>query len=211
MKREEKNTLSRQRILDAALREFSAKGYDAASLNTLCAQNDISKGILYHYFKDKDELYLLCAADCFNNLTEFLAKSIQKTGNTEQRLQSYFDSRLHFFAKNPLYLGIFLNVTLMPPPQLAQRLAQVKQPFDLLNIEILTALLQSAPLRAGLGVSSVVEDTRMYMDYFNARFRSILEQSADSKQALFEHEERCHRQLNILLYGVLAKQDEKTK
>mgnify|MGYP002539826609 CR=1 FL=1 len=58
MKREEKNALSRQRILDAAMEEFSRNGYDGASLNTVCAEKGISKGIIYHYFKDKDELYL---------------------------------------------------------------------------------------------------------------------------------------------------------
>ena len=43
MKREEKNALSRQRILDAAMEEFSAKGYAGASLNTVCGEKGISK------------------------------------------------------------------------------------------------------------------------------------------------------------------------
>ena len=37
MNREEKNALSRQRILEAALEEFSQKGYEAASLSNVCA------------------------------------------------------------------------------------------------------------------------------------------------------------------------------
>ena len=40
MKREEKNALSRQRILDAAMEEFSRNGYDGASLNTVCAEKE---------------------------------------------------------------------------------------------------------------------------------------------------------------------------
>ena len=72
MKREEKNILSRQRSLEAALREFSEKSYDTASMNTICTENNISKGIIYHYFKDKDELYLLCAGECFDKLTACL-------------------------------------------------------------------------------------------------------------------------------------------
>ena len=42
MNREEKNALSRQRILEAALEEFSQKGYEAASLSNVCAE----KGLL---------------------------------------------------------------------------------------------------------------------------------------------------------------------
>ena len=205
MKREEKNALSRQRIFDAALKEFSEKGYDAASLNTICAENDISKGIIYHYFKDKDELYLLCAAECFEKLTSYLLVIAGGSGTTEQKLRTYFDARLRFFVEYPIYLGVFLNVTLTPPEHLSAALALAKEPFDTLNIRTLTALLESAPLRAGITVSAVAEDFRMYMDYFNARFRAVLAQAASPEQALREHEERCHRQLGILLYGVLEK------
>ena len=69
MKRDEKHNLSKQRILQAAMQEFSAKGYINASLNTVCSENGISKGIIYHYYKDKDELYLLCVSECFTALT----------------------------------------------------------------------------------------------------------------------------------------------
>ena len=53
MKREEKNQISRQRILESAAKEFAEKGYGLSSINVICAEGDISKGILYHYFKDK--------------------------------------------------------------------------------------------------------------------------------------------------------------
>jgi TetR/AcrR family transcriptional regulator len=206
MKRGEKNALSKQRILDAALHEFSERGYDMASLNTLCAENDISKGIIYHYFKDKDELYLSCAADCFNRLTAYLGVlKTDKTDSPETQLRRYFDARLHFFAENPVYLGIFLNVVLYPPAHLAKELAGTQKEFDSQNVSILTTLLESAPLQDDIAISEIVSDFKMYMNYFNARFRTVLEHADSPKQALREHEERCHRQLRILLYGVLVK------
>ena len=45
MKREEKSAVSRQRILAAAMEEFSRKGYEGASLSTLCAENPLYSGI----------------------------------------------------------------------------------------------------------------------------------------------------------------------
>lgn len=42
MKREEKSAVSRQRILAAAMEEFSRKGYEGASLSSLCAEKEIS-------------------------------------------------------------------------------------------------------------------------------------------------------------------------
>lgn len=206
MKREEKNALSRRRILTAAIREFSERGYDTASLNTVCAENNISKGIIYHYFKDKDELYLLCVADCFDKLTAYLGTfTINEMESPEAQLRRYFDARLHFFAENQDYLGVFLNAALYPPVHLAAGLAQARKEFDNQNASILTALLESTSLRDGVTVSSIVEDFGMYMDYFNSRFRTVLVAADSPEQALREHEERCHRQLAILLYGVLEK------
>ena len=60
MNREEKNRQTRAKILAGATAEFAAHGYEAASLNTVCLSGGISKGIIYHYFESKDELYLAC-------------------------------------------------------------------------------------------------------------------------------------------------------
>lgn len=209
MKREEKNALSRQRILDAAMIEFSRNGYDAASMNTICAENEISKGIIYHYFKDKDELYLLCVGKCFNAVTDALEEAVSTlTGTAERRMREYFDARLRFFAENRTCLGIFASAAFSPPETLVPEITKLRRRFDELNISVLTQLLQSEPLREGLSIEVVVRDFSMYMDYFNLHFKSELSARQSADELLKEHEERCHRQLHILLYGVLDQSNE---
>lgn len=44
--------------MNAAMTEFAQKGYDNASTNQIVKDAQISKGILFHYFKNKKELYL---------------------------------------------------------------------------------------------------------------------------------------------------------
>lgn len=206
MKREEKNALSRQRILDAAMEEFSRSGYNSASMNTICSKNAISKGNIYHYYKDKDELYLLCVEKCFDAITDYLSEAVETlTGNAEQRLGSYFDARLRFFAANPICLGIFASAAFAPPVNLVEKIAKRRDKFDTLNISVLTRLLQSEPLRKGLSIEAVIRDFGMYMDFFNLHFKSELSTQESATVILREHEERCHRQLNILLYGVIDK------
>ena len=56
MRKEEKTRRTYERILSAAIAEFGTKSYDSASLTTLCNENQISKGLVYHNFKNKDEL-----------------------------------------------------------------------------------------------------------------------------------------------------------
>ena len=45
-----------RRIMDAALEEFVAHGYEGASLNRIIQQSEMSKGSFYYYFEDKADL-----------------------------------------------------------------------------------------------------------------------------------------------------------
>ena len=47
----------RRQILDGALEGFLAKGYDAASMSEIARASGVSKGTLYVYFKNKEELF----------------------------------------------------------------------------------------------------------------------------------------------------------
>lgn len=47
----------RQEVIDAALKEFSDKGYKGASLNNILKEAQISKGTFYYHFKNKEDLY----------------------------------------------------------------------------------------------------------------------------------------------------------
>jgi AcrR family transcriptional regulator len=48
---------TRDRILAAALAEFSAKGFAGARINSISRGARVNKRMLYHYFGDKEDLY----------------------------------------------------------------------------------------------------------------------------------------------------------
>lgn len=92
MRREERNALSKQKILEAALCEFGNNGYEKASLNTVCSACDISKGNIYHYFKDKDEIYLSCVKSCFDALNNVLeGYSVNENQTILENIRDYFE------------------------------------------------------------------------------------------------------------------------
>lgn len=206
MKQTQRNALSRQRILAGAKDVFSRYGYHAASMNTICSENQISKGIIYHYFKDKDELYLLCVESTFQAVTEYLRAAAETLSDSaEDRLNGYFNARIRFFTENPQDLGIFACTLFDPQEHLQKEIANLRKPFDALNISIFTEMLRSEQLRPGLDVESIVQDFGMYMDYFNLRFLSETPDQGSPEEILKKHEERCHRQLNMLLYGIIGE------
>src|SRR5512136_2243677 len=49
---------TRGRILDAAVRKFAIAGYDAASVDDICAEAGVSKGAFYHHYPTKQAIFL---------------------------------------------------------------------------------------------------------------------------------------------------------
>jgi len=52
------NNQKKQRIINAALAEFAQKKYDYASTNSIVKKAQIGKGMLFHYFGNKKNLYI---------------------------------------------------------------------------------------------------------------------------------------------------------
>ncbi len=56
---------TRERILSAALKEFAAHGFAGARVDAIARRADINKRMLYHYFGDKQGLYLAVLEDTY--------------------------------------------------------------------------------------------------------------------------------------------------
>ena len=204
MKREEKNQQTRRRILESALAEFSEQGYGASSVNTISNGERLSKGIIYHYFPTKDDLYLACVEECFQMLTGHLQSHTNMEGQTaEERLEQYFRVRLDFFKQNPQYQRIFCDAVIMPPAHLEASIQEKKAPFDRFNIDSLNRMLEPVSLRSDLSREDVVDTFRQYQDYINARYQMTGSEKIDIR----DHEESCRRALRILLYGVVERKE----
>ena len=93
MKQSEKTKRTKEKIMAAAMEEFGTKSYDAASLNTMCIENQISKGLIYHNFKNKDQLYLQCVGQCYAQMTEYLQRTEDDFTDVQSELQEILHSR----------------------------------------------------------------------------------------------------------------------
>src|SRR6516225_11126605 len=59
---EVEDSAKRRQIIEGARAVFLAQGFDAASMGEIARAARVSKGTLYVYFKDKDELFKAIAA-----------------------------------------------------------------------------------------------------------------------------------------------------
>lgn len=70
---------TRAKILEAAVNIFSARGYNAASVDHVCKQAGVSKGAFYHHFKSKQALFLALLDDWLQTIDNAIEASQDKT------------------------------------------------------------------------------------------------------------------------------------
>ncbi len=62
------------RILESAKKEFLARGFEKASLKTICEDAGVTTGALYKRYKGKEELFCAVVADTFAALEDYVEK-----------------------------------------------------------------------------------------------------------------------------------------
>lgn len=206
MKQVEKTKQTYDKILHAAIIEFGNKNYESASLNVVCSKNNISKGLIYHNFKNKEELYLCCAKECFSKLSAYLKHGDYSEDNAFSNLTTLFELRQEFFHKNPSYKKMFFQVIFMPPKNLLTQIKNIKKEFDNFHVEIFKKLLNHINLRDNIDESMAIEYFLFYQEMFNRYFQNKALGDEEFLQLIEDHESRLLNMLNIMLYGI-AKQN----
>jgi AcrR family transcriptional regulator len=66
---------TRAKIMEAAIKLFSTRGYNKASVDEICDEAGISKGAFYHHFKSKQALFLAL----LDGWLQFIDNAIEST------------------------------------------------------------------------------------------------------------------------------------
>ncbi len=205
LSREKQNEISKERILKASLKEFGEKDYLIASTNNICKNNNISKGLLFHYYKTKDDLFLICVKSCFNDLSNYIKSNIvYYEGNPRKSLDLYMEKRSKFFQDNTYYKQIFYNATFNPPPHLVKEIAVLKKDVDESNKEFLLKCINSCNLKDDVIPEKVVDIILDLINHLHTKFMntSIIDES-DKSQIINKWVEEFSTIFEMLMYGII--------
>lgn len=204
MTQKERQERSRQEILQAALEEFGSHPYEAVTMERICTGHGISKGMMYHYYSGKDELFLLCVSHVFQGLEAYLKEhSGELPADPAQAIRSYFLSRLSYFALRPKEQRIFESAMLRPPQHLREAIADLHASLDEHNRRFLFRTLSALELRPGLEP----EFLSTYLERLERVFQSLLDQYRDDGALpdLPSFLNRGEQLLDLLLFGVFRQ------
>ena len=202
MTQKERQERSKEEIYRAAMEEFGTRGYDGANMEHICADHGISKGMMYHYYSSKDELFLLCAERTFRELTDYVAQGVDALDGTDilQAFKSFFMLREGFFQGRPWEKTVFESAMLRPPRHLAGQIQALRAPIRRLNREFIERTVARMPLRPELEPEKVSR----YLAGIEPFFQDILN-SFHETQDLHTMLNASGELLNMVLFGVLRQ------
>ena len=149
-------------ILDAARRAFARHGYEGATVRVLEAETGLSRGAIFHHFRDKEALFLALAEDDAARTAEVVARS-----GLVQVMRELRD-------KDAGWLGVQLEVRrrLRTDPAFAASWAERQEAVALATAERLERQRRAGVVRTDVPVALLVDYLRLVLDGLVSRIAS---------------------------------------
>jgi AcrR family transcriptional regulator len=144
----------RDEILAAARRAFARHGYEGATVKVLEAETGLSRGAIFHHFRDKEALFLALAEDDAARTAEVVARA--------GLVQVMRDLR----EKDAGWLGVQLEVRrrVRTDPDFAARWAERQQAVATATEERLLRQREAGILRDDVPIPILADFLRLVLD-----------------------------------------------
>jgi len=105
--------IGKQKIFTAAMTLFESQGYFATTVEQITTEAGVSKGLVYNYFKSKDELLVGLIDDATDKMAS-VAKTFDSGDSMEESLLLFVDNYFSFLRNERQFLKSQLTLALMP-------------------------------------------------------------------------------------------------
>lgn len=194
---------ARERLLEAALEQFTRCGYAATSVRELCQAAGVTKPVLYYYFKSKEGLYLQLMDESYALLESVLAQLTRFEGHTADRLIHFccgiYDTAAVMKDKVRLMFSIYFG-----PPQGAPHY-NLERFYDRI-LEVLAAIIQEGIERGEVRPGNCSDMQWMILSCLNASVEEMLCEAKPRIDRTF-----IQRMVMMLFSGISAKSTERSR
>ena len=96
-------------IIDAALKVFSTKGYASTRMADIAREADMSYGLVYHYFENKEKLFDAIVEDWWTGFYDELEMLKKSDMSTEEKMVEIIRYILKVYENKPNQISIFVT------------------------------------------------------------------------------------------------------
>ncbi|MFZ7101743.1 MAG: TetR/AcrR family transcriptional regulator [Peptococcaceae bacterium] len=204
---EEKRNL----IIRISMEEFVRNGYYKALTDTITSRAGISKGILFHYFKNKKGLFLYLTEHTRDMLERKSRLAMEKLREEDyfERIKKMMMIKYRIALDYPLETEFATKALLMPPAEVSEEIAALNKKYmarykekSMQDFLYDKKLLEKLPLR--MAPEKVIEVSAFILEQLGAKyFEKYKVQGANESFQEFIAEMDFFN--NIIKYGVLEQ------
>jgi AcrR family transcriptional regulator len=160
----------RERIINAAMEEFAKKGYKNASTNEIVKKANISKGLLFHYFGNKKDLFLFLYDYAWEViLKDFYSKINLKETDIIKRLRQTILLRIELVKNHPDLDDFLMTTTVDDSIEIKKELDNKYKSVFQDSTKKLTEGVDTSGLKEGLDLRNVIEIMMWVAQGYNNR------------------------------------------
>lgn len=152
-------------MINAAVKVFAFNGYDRASTDTIIKEADISKGLLFHYFGSKKNLYQFVVEYCARYMIMELSAGIDETErNLFERVKMVESLKIRMLLKYP-WLDVFLiSIKGEASPEVIECARRWDREIEETYIRLVNEIADEGLIRGNLSIDKALEIVRLCMD-----------------------------------------------
>ncbi len=170
------------KIVGSAIELFNLNGYSGTSISDIAKKAQLSKGILYHYFKNKDELYLYCARLCIDEYMKYLSEKLTNPTSITNAITENVKARIQFFNENPQYRTFFNYIVSRKPAHLAEELIKIRLPLTISNTKRIKEITGDIELGNGVFDDDIIAFTSILQNSFSFLLQDGYDENIKQKQ-----------------------------
>ena len=207
MNRKEQTQATRKAILDSAMELFGEKDFASTSINDISKNASISKGIVYHYFQNKDDLYLECVKISFDSLIAHLSTFPNTTGSIEHIVGNFLQFRHDFFIKNPNIKNVFFGFKQGKFQISSQEIMAKQTLLNEVNQSFFKKALGNIQLKKGITTQDVLQTLMMLQ---SSNLPQVNPEPISPDTFMLEQEKFTRTFLKIIFHGIIGEENNDT-
>lgn len=199
-------------IIKVAIEEFVKNGYEKASTDVITRRAGISKGILFHYFKSKKNLYLYLVNYVKDLLTEEVMEALKqaKADDFFERIKEIVLLKQKVTA-NYLQEAHFITDAFANPPVAVKKEMEeiIKEHYEtyqddfMLEHVYIKDLIQTEKLRDDISVDTVINMTMFIGEQLSNKYLTLYKnKQIDIAHILDSSIKELNDYLKIVKYGI---------
>ncbi|GAJ41536.1 TetR/AcrR family transcriptional regulator [Saccharococcus caldoxylosilyticus] len=199
-------------IIKVAIEEFVKNGYEKASTDVITKRAGISKGLLFHYFRSKKNLYLYLVNYVKDFLTEIAMEELKKIQSDDffERIKEIVLLKqkltVQYLQETQFITDAFINPPVAVKEEMEEIIKKYYEAYQedfLLEHVYIKDLIQTEKLREDISVDTVIRMTMFIAEQLSNKYLALYK----NKQIdIINMTESVIRELNdylkIVKYGI---------